>query len=150
MPLEIVPFESEHIESFRENGGTGTLGNFDNMGKVLAQLGRKETVFSVIVDGKVLAITGILFLWNGVGEAWASFTPEGERYMKSIHRKAKEVIASCLKNGFHRIHADSPAGQEKTIKWIKGLGFEVECIMRKYCPDGNDMIRYAIVKEDDR
>lgn len=147
-PFEIVPFKPEHLESFKENGGKVLVGNISNMGEILKQLGLKKTIFSGIVEGRVVAIAGIMFLWNGVGEAWASFTPEGEHYMKSIHRKSKEIIRYCLENGFWRIQTNILAGFHKGIKWVEGLGFKYEGEMRKFSPDGKDMIRYTIIKEE--
>jgi hypothetical protein len=145
---EIVPFHVEHLDRFEGKVGGEWLSPDVDLKQVLAIYAKQGTLFSVIVGDKVVAVGGLLPLWKGVGEVFANFSPEGEHYMKSIHRAAKGIIAAALADGFWRIQTNILAGFEKGILWVEGLGFVQEGPpMRKYSPSGKDMLRYVIVKE---
>lgn len=145
--IEIIPFKSEHLEKFDGKLGEEWITAHFDIGKLLSEFSKHGAMFTVFVDGRVVAIAGLMGLWKGVGEVWAAFAPGGERYMKTIHRKSKEVIAEALNNGFWRIQTNVIAGFDKGIRWVERLGFKSEGVMRKYSPNGGDMIRYAIVRE---
>ncbi len=146
--IEIVPFKPEHLELFEGKKGDELMPpglDYQTLFTVFADRG---AMFSGIVDDRVVAIAGLIGLWDGVGEVFATFTEEGTHYMKSIHRKSKEVIETALKDGFWRIQTNVKAGFEKGIRWVEGLGFHSEGPMERYAPDGSNMIRYSIVRRD--
>lgn len=146
--IEIVPFKEEHLERFDGKKGDELMPPGFDYQTIFTLFADRGAMFSGIVDGRVVAIAGLIGLWNGVGEVFATFTEEGTHYMKSIHRKSKEVIEIALNNGFWRIQTKVKAGFEKGIRWVEGLGLHSEGVMERYAPDGSDMIGYAIVRRD--
>lgn len=146
--IEKVPFKAEHLDLFDGKiGEEWLLADFD-IKQLVSEFARRGSMFSFFADGKLFAIAGLMGMWRGVGEVWAAFAPGGERHIKIVHRTAKEVIEAALNNGFWRIQTNAIAGFDKGIRWIERLGFVSEGVMRRYAPNGKDMIRYAIVKED--
>ena len=148
--IKIVPFEPEHLDLFDKKIEDEWLWANIDIKELCGKFAERGAMFSAFnVYGKVVAIAGIMAMWRGVGEVWATFAPDGERHMKTIHRKSKEVIKTALDNGFWRLQTTVKAGFDKGIRWVEGLGFHFEGKMERYAPDGSDMLRYAIVRRDD-
>lgn len=136
MSIEIVPFENKHHEQMKSQGvAMADFGVF----------GLPKMLFTGFVDGKIVAVAGLVKMWPGVAEAMSVMTPSAKPYMKSIHRKSRDVITEAIKKwGLHRIQTvvwdASPAGR----KWVEALGFEIESPMKKYGPHQETVLRYVI------
>lgn len=95
-------------------------------------------------DGQVVAIAGILPLWNGVGLAWAWLT---RAWRKHARRITAEIIMNIELSKFHRIELGVKSGFDAGARWAERMGFELETpCARKWGPDGADYAIYVRVK----
>ncbi len=144
--MQITEFKKEHIDLFDFNAVAkqfeGDCYNKANTGAI-AEMGN---TWSMVEDGRVLAMAGIVRLWQGVGEAWSLFTPEALQYGVAFHLRAVKVLKSFFDQGWWRIQTTVRADFETGIIWLVGMGFKDEGVMEKYGPDGSDYIRYARVR----
>ncbi|WP_435310642.1 GNAT family N-acetyltransferase [Primorskyibacter sedentarius] len=100
---------------------------------------------TVVHNGYVLAVGGVLNLWEGVGEWWSLTTIYAEKYPKQFHKAAKDMIMRAeLEMKLHRLQAAIRADNQKAINWHARLGFTNEGIMRAYGVDGTDYFRMAL------
>jgi hypothetical protein len=146
MPIEIKPFEVQHLSLFNLKLGEEWMASFFDIKTLAIEYAKRGQLFSVFVDDRVEAIGGFVKLWEGVVEMIAMISPVGKRHIKIIHRTAKNMINVALSNGIWRIQTNVLDGFDKGIRWVERLGFHSEGKMKKYTPDGRDMIRFAIVK----
>ena len=140
----IIPFKPEHLVKIRARGDTGFVTDYLAIGKMYEALG---PAFSGEVDGQLLGAAGIAILWKGVGEAWVWVPPEVARYPLFFHRNIRDMMVE-VKRAKHlvRIQTTVKVRDVTANAWIKRLGFKAEGVMRRWGPDGEDHIRYAIVE----
>lgn len=98
---------------------------------------------------RLIAVGGIIQLWNGVGMAWAivdkNIPSECVKKTAILFKKWFHKMAEHY--GFHRIQADVKSDNfEKGHKFVKFLGFKHEGKMTAYGSDKEDHDRYALVR----
>jgi hypothetical protein len=107
-------------------------------------IANKGVAWAVVEDGDcTIACGGIVEAWPGRALAWSLITPRAFRYFRTLHRLVKTVLDD---SPWARIEIDVSATHEAGKRWAEHLGFELECVRRKFTPDGQDMILYARVK----
>lgn len=95
-------------------------------------------------SGEVLAIAGVMPLWEGVGLAWAWLAKGWRKYARRI---TAEIITGLEMAKFHRIEVGVKVGFERGARWVERMGFELETpVARKWGPDGSDFAIYVKVK----
>lgn len=136
--IKIVPFEEKHIKEMSQWQNSDLLIGFLGMG--LPYL-----LFTAFIEEKIIAIAGVIRMWEGVAEAMSTMAPEAEKYMKSIHRKSKEIIIQAIKDWkLRRVQTVVNVNSEKGRKWVEALGFKIESTMSKYGLNGEDILRYVM------
>lgn len=107
--------------------------------------------WTVLFEGEIVAVGGVVIYWQGVGEMWFMMTKNSKRHdiygliaLSAIEKKMNEIINE---NKLWRIQAVVRTDFLQSIKMVERLGFVRECLMRKYLPDGNGCFLYAKVKE---
>lgn len=107
-------------------------------------IANKGVAWAVVENGdNTIACGGIAEAWPGRAIAWSMITPRTFRYFRRLHRLVKTVLDE---SPWTRIEIDVSASHEAGRRWAEHLGFEMECVRRKFTPDGQDMILYARVK----
>lgn len=96
-----------------------------------------------LVDGAVAICAGISIRWEGLGEAWAVWTPLGQRHLRGCHRAVRSGMAQIIADHrLRRVQAvvieDFWAGR----LWASHLGFEEESTLPAYGPNGETMVMY--------
>lgn len=94
-------------------------------------------------DGKVLAMGGIIPIWQGRGQAWMLISKEAGKHFFHIHKAVKKEL---IKSPYRRVEATVDVGFAEGVRWMKMLGFEMEGYMKAYRPDGADMLMFARVR----
>lgn len=100
-------------------------------------------VFTYTYDGRVIAIMGFIFLWDGVIQGWVVpsvhvyTAPFG--FAKTVKRYI-EVLAETFK--CHRFQTGT-YDDEFHRRWMEWLGFEYEGTSKKFTPDKKDYLNYA-------
>lgn len=99
-------------------------------------------------DGQVLMVGGVVPFLPGVGEFWMAPNMKTPPTATELYRVATEVVRSFSK-GFHRLQMKTKATETWSETWPTHLGFQKECTMRKYGPDGEDFHLFAFFPEED-
>ncbi len=101
-------------------------------------------------EGEIVFCCGIHDMWSvgsGVGEIWAVFSPLAKKYPHTWI-VAKELLDINFKD-YVRLQAPlDPISCPETIRFNERLGFKPEALMKRYGPHGEDMIMYALVKDE--
>ena len=103
--------------------------------------------YTLLDDGKIVAMGGVHMLWNKVGEAWVLLSKHAKSKPRTVAKYADLMFDVIVhKNKLERIQASIAVNDAKAIRFGKWLGFEMEGLMRKYGPDGSDYYRLARVQ----
>lgn len=109
-------------------------------------LAAEEHSYRIVADqGKIVACAGIHEFWPGYGLSWAFVSDTVKPYMTSLVLLVRRFLQI---SPFHRIEAAVDVNFKDGHRFIRALGFEKECVMRKYSSDKRDHVLYSIVKED--
>jgi hypothetical protein len=93
-----------------------------------------------------IAAAGIQVLWEGVGRAWAIFTPAVLGHGITLARDVKMCLESIeSERSLHRIEMDILIDEYSHQRFAQWLGFQKESVMVGYgpSPGKNDYFRYV-------
>lgn len=147
MKPELKLFSWNHLKSLE-------LREFDKMGFAAVPDSRKELecyletgiVFSGIAGSKTLMIGGVCAPRHKVGFAWVLTSELIKEYPIFFHKACKEIIDMGIKEfNLHRLETTIMEGHKISKNWAERIGFEQECLMRKFDADGNNYYLYARV-----
>lgn len=140
----IVPLKVEHLETLRAMGALSYLSGVSlEQFKVLEQQAFAYTVLGK--SNEVYACCGIIEFWPGRAEAWAFLATNLGAKMIVVHRAVKKFFREG--HGVKRIEANVDTSSLNAHRWVKALGFELECFrMVAYHPDGTDASRYVLIR----
>jgi len=100
-----------------------------------------------IVDGAdVLVCAGLTQRWPGRAVGWALLSRRirPNRFL-AVHRLIAAALDRAAMRDPGRIEVQIDPGHAAALRWARLLGFETEGRMRRYLPDGRDMILMARV-----
>jgi len=147
MNPELVAFEWSHLAKlqFREYDRMGFMAAPDP--KVELQLYLDAGIaFSGLVGDKTIMIGGVCVGMPKVGFAWLLTSNLVKEYPKFFHRSCLEIIEKGIKQyDLHRLDTTILEGHQVSIDWAERIGFEHECLMKKYDTDGNNYHLFAKV-----
>lgn len=112
-------------------------------GDTLAQSG---FAFTALLEGRVLAVAGVLPVWENRAVAWALLAQGAGQHFLPLHRA---VHGFLKQTPFVRVEAFVDADFGAGHRWMRMLGFVNEtphAPMRKYTPDGRDCFLFSRVK----
>lgn len=140
--IEVVPYEAAHLLELNLQRGQEYVQDCITP-KYAKQLEATEA-YTVMADGKPVAVMGLLPLWNKRALAWTFIDRQAGPYMVPIHKRVKAFLQDAP---FDRIEADTPVDFDPGHRWLEMLGFELEAVeMKKYYIDGRSGSLYAMVK----
>lgn len=107
----------------------------------------KYPAYTVVIDGTVAAVAGVLPFWAKRGEAWAMIRHDViERYPITVAKYARQIVSLFIdRHGFDRLEAPIPEGAYVNLRFAQWLGFSTEGIMRKAGPNGENVYMTAFV-----
>lgn len=131
----------EDLEFVRQNPFEGAVKNYPYMQVP------DNNCYTVIFEGQIVAVGGMIVLWEGVGELWLMLTAEcrkngifGVIALSAIRDKVEELIENNnIRRAQSMIRTDFP----QAIKMIESFGFRREGLLEQYCPDKGDVYIYA-------
>jgi len=145
MTIRYTPFKSWHLKLFEEGD------HYDNggMSKELAALTyRHVTGYTMLINGEIAGILGIVPMWDGVAEV--TCVP-GQLFYENLRpclKGTKALIELAIETyNLHRVQASCLSSRPKHGRFLKYFGFEFEGILRKYGTTGKDYDMYALVVE---
>lgn len=105
------------------------------------QMGAAVTAF---VYNQPAAIFGFVSIWKGVAEAWLVADDVMRSMPVTFTKSAKQVLdISAISMGLHRTQITIRSTDTRAYKWASAVGFNEECLMRKYGTDGVDYFLMA-------
>jgi hypothetical protein len=145
--LTVIPFKAEHLQELQLQTAQAVLQS--EMTPAYAEsLEKSGPAFSGIVDGKVIASSGIVEVWEGRGTAWALFSQTAiinRRDMVALRRVMRDFLQF---SPILRIECYVDCSFTVAHHFAESLGFELECKrMRAFNPGGTDCSLYSRIKE---
>ena len=130
------------LEFVREHPFESAVKNYPEMTPV-------PPAYTIIFDNEIVGVGGMVILWEGVAEMWLMLTANcrkeglfGIIALEAIRNKVDEMLEEHkIRRAQCTIRVDFP----KARKMIVALGFELEGLMKCYCPDGCSVWLYAKV-----
>ncbi len=103
--------------------------------------------YTLLEDGKIVAMGGVHMLWDKVGEAWVMLGKGAKSKPRTVAKYADLMFDVIVhKNKLNRVQASIAVNDAKAVRFGKWMGFEMEGLMRSYGPDGSDYYRMARVQ----
>ena len=109
-------------------------------GKIMEDLSEAETLK---VDDIPIACWGILKYSDTMGEAWIFCDKIVEFHGSAVLRYGKQFLDK--KRAYKRIQAAVDSSWDVANRYVQYMGFDYECTMRKWGPNGTDYNLYARV-----
>lgn len=102
--------------------------------------------WTAICKGKVIAVFGIRYIWNGLAEMWMVPSKDIHKYAISLVRGARALTDTAIHdNEIKRLQIVVKVENDVALRFAKSLGFGVESVMTKFGPEGADyymMVRF--------
>jgi len=144
-PFQLIPYRSEHVMPLIEQSMNSDIR--DSYVGGLAQMLEKCGGVTGLVNGVPMVCGGVVTLWEGRGCVWTVFNEDSRRCFVPVFRGIRKFLQEQLKN-YRRLEIAVPLSFEIGHRRAKMLGFKVEChLARKYLPNGEDCVLYAMVRE---
>lgn len=103
---------------------------------------------TVIINGEIVGVGGVIQYWTGVGEAWFQLSKfAGEHKIESIRCIRRLMEQAFEELELWRIQTTEREDFPQTMKMAEHLGFKKEGLMINYAPDGGNVWLYAIIRE---
>lgn len=102
---------------------------------------------TVIYEGNILGVGGVVVYWPGVGEGYYILSEHAREHKVRMALCLKRIIALSFEElNLHRLQATVRKDFTQAAKLIEQAGFELEGNMKKYTPDKIDTYLYAFTK----
>ena len=129
--MEIVDFKEEHAKCLCDTQG------------IYTNYARRGVAYTLMTTQPVFC-AGAVLLWPGVAEAWFVKGGEVTNHPVSVFRHTMLMIAEAIgKLHLHRLQATVLSTDEKAIRFVEGLGFQREGLIRKFSTNQEDYYLYA-------
>lgn len=143
--INILPFKPWHMKLFEP--GELFVPELQS-GEAAAWGVRQLEAMTLLIDGEIVAIMGIMPLWNGVGEVTMLPSNQLYRHKKTVIRKLRSILAGLQHVGWRRLFCNTRTDRPMHGRFMQALGFQYEGTMKQYAPDGSDRDLYALVGGD--
>lgn len=106
-----------------------------------AEMGPSATAF---LDGRPVAVFGMVPIWTGVGEAWMIADDRARErpiLMTKLARTVMDILV--ISQRLRRLQITVRTTDRRAVKWGRAIGFEQEAVLKAYGPDGVDHLMMA-------
>lgn len=135
-----LPFHAEHLDNFKgiiEYESQSI--SIEDRKRFLVFQSQCGPCITAFVDRRPVAVFGLMFHWQGMGEAWSIFSEESRRYPIAMTKGANAFFDSCqILFNLHRIQITVKCDDKRAVSWAKYLKFVSEGIMVAYSADKED------------
>lgn len=137
-----LPFARHHADRIKiETEDVLVVADGSPPGDILDQQSRMGPAVTVFLDGKPVGIFGFVSIWRGVAEAWFVADEQVRTIPMTMTRIGRKVMdIAKISMGLHRIQITVRTSDRRAESWAYAIGFDLECVMRKYGPDGMDYL----------
>lgn len=149
---KVVPFREVHADVIREKNmklGIVPLDDSTHWRKC-TRIWRRNPSYTLIMNGKIIGCAGVVMTGKASGEAWALLSNDFYRAVKTSYRAIRDGLDSIIRNKkLVRVQSIVLCGnaQEVCGRFLEHLGFSMEGLLRKFGPNGEDVILYAKIME---
>ncbi len=140
--MNVRDFEVGHIAMIEAAGGREVFGPFPFQ-PGHAELCAESPAWSIFDGEQIVGCGGFFKDHDECVTAWTLLLPCSGPRMRFVHRAALEVIGRCPAR---RIQAHASVTFKPAMRWLTMLGFKFEGTLRKFTPDGADMLLFARVR----
>ncbi len=145
--IEIIPYRAAHALAIKVRQQDLPDKEYEHF-EIWAKFNENGAAFTGMYKGQVAGCAGIRILWEGVGEGWAIFSDQVEHLAAEAYGYVKKYLHTIMDDhGLWRVQVNVRTDLEVYSRYVEGLGFKREGLMRKYYLDGSDRYLYAIIKE---
>lgn len=145
----MIPFCVEHLTQIdlREFDEQVIMGVPDALERIKFQAENGVAYTGIDEEGKVIAIGGVTFLWEGVGSGWVLTSELLLKHKTWTHRAIRNILDITEgAHNLHRIESIILKEHKVSMRWAERLGFKQEGLLRKYNSQKQDHWLYARVK----
>jgi len=110
---------------------------------------KDSEVYSIKIDGKIVAFTGAMKPW--ISRRIVYFLPDPNMPMRSfvtVKNVVKRILEISINNdeNINRLEAHVKADCEGFMNFAEKVGFVKESLMKNWGPQGDDYYMYRIIK----
>jgi RimJ/RimL family protein N-acetyltransferase len=103
-----------------------------------ADMGTATTVFQ---HSKPIAIMGVVYFWNGVGELWSLFDEDARKMPMTMLKTGRSYCDIAFRYlHLHRLQITVRTDDNRAINYARHLGFDTEATLKEYGPDRVDYL----------
>lgn len=137
--MKIVPFKAWHLDEIELQGPQMYLRGW--LTEDQKQRLEHYPSYTALLDGKPVAMAGVIETWPGRALAWAYLSEMGPRQFVLVHRSVSRFLEACYTK---RVEMTVDCDFPQAHRWAKMLGFKMEAErMVAYTPNGQDCALYA-------
>jgi len=133
-----IPFSPDHIKELNLSP------EFPFAEKNLDFYEKSGPAVTLVVEDRKIGCGGVAFPWRGMGEAWACFDIDVNKYPIAAFKLSKrfldDVFEYCT---MRRMQAIVRADMRTHRRFVEVLGFSFEGVLRSFGEDGLDYVMYA-------
>lgn len=140
----IIPFQKNHFDlfEFREF----EVYTEEEKRMFVEEMPERSKMFTAVTDGRIVMIAGVVMVTLKTGLAFAMFSKYADQYPIATARMSKKLFRAGIESfGVHRLVAYNKIDAEHHHKWVEWLGFERECVVRKFTDEGTDAVQYGMI-----
>jgi len=148
MNVELIPLKAEHLDLIEKRPEifAGELYYVNH--KKMALIFEQHPSATVLLDGEIIFCGGIVSFWPNTGEAWLVTIPGIRQHKTILYDIVNNFISMTSQAlGLKRLQALVQEDFEAAQRFVKNLGFNMECSMKNYFGD-KTYILYAIIREN--
>jgi len=145
--IKLVPYKKELLKDWEYTGLEKHL--FSGPGEVRSVINdyctRGRGVVGYNDKGQIIGAAGVI-PWDmeGTGYSWSFINKEAVVLGIELLRTVKELQDEfAAEMGIHRMISDSEVTDREITKYMMLLGYEIEGVLEKHGPQGQDMYRFT-------
>ncbi len=146
--IDLIPFEAGHMIKLIGEGviecGVRSVDS-EIVRRLATEREAEGNAMTGLDDNTVLGCYGIDEMWPGVGEFWALFSPDIIARSIEVCRLIKSEVER-MSIEYHRVQCHIRNDFYSSLRMIQWLGFNEDCICKKYTQDSADCYQYSRVK----
>jgi hypothetical protein len=137
-----LPFVPEHFDHLDyDHKEITALSKGYDVKSMIAQQAQMGTAFTAFRYGRPIAVVGVVFIWNGVGEMWSIFDNQARDIPSTMLRAAIDFSDIAMRYLYlHRLQITVRTDDNRAIRYAQAIGFNTECVMQKFGPDQIDYL----------
>lgn len=138
-PLRADHFATLRVQSAQRFGARA----LDTDPAYQAEMVKCEGSWAAVADGVTMGVGGMIDLGGGRAYAWTLIAAGIGRHFVALHRA---VWRALLGAPYHRIEMHVDPAHDAAVRWAIMLGFDFECVARRFFPDRSDAYLFARVR----